>query len=175
MPRATVPLSFNVCVSLMSLLESVGQNAWALLPIALAAVLWILALFSATVSNVVYKLHLASLGARHLLFSRDKKWKKQPDPDAAVPADTPLEKKVIFIRHGESEWNLVFNKGFGPSFFIRLITALIREFLMVTTLDSIFFDSPLSAEGITQAKELYDFVERESNVLHGGSSSSKRS
>ena len=33
--------------------------------------------------------------------------------------------RVIFVRHAESMWNLVFNRGFKPSFLWRLISALV--------------------------------------------------
>ena len=82
-------------------------------------------------------------------------------------------KRIIFIRHGESDWNDVFNKGFGPSFIFRLVGAIWRETLLMITNDSgkikiniiaiilsttfdcyiypiVFFDSPLNLEGIEQ-------------------------
>lgn len=46
----------------------------------------------------------------------------------------------------------VFNRGFGPSFFTRLLNAFAREVLMLATRDSVFFDSPLSNTGISQVK-----------------------
>ncbi|CAN0440510.1 unnamed protein product, partial [Laminaria digitata] len=59
-------------------------------------------------------------------------------------------KRVIFLRHGESEWNEVFNRGFGPMFLVRLVKAFVREVMMLSTRDSVFFDSPLSNTGIQQ-------------------------
>jgi hypothetical protein len=47
----------------------------------------------------------------HLLLSGDRKWKKSavPNPDAVRQADAePVRtKRIIFIRHGESDWNEV--------------------------------------------------------------------
>lgn len=51
---------------------------------------------------------------------------KHPHPHYAYPRRTPpipqvQEVSLIFIRHGESEWNDIFNKGFKPSFLVRLV------------------------------------------------------
>jgi hypothetical protein len=47
----------------------------------------------------------------HLLLSSDRKWKKSavPNPDAVREPDAePIRtKRIIFIRHGESDWNEV--------------------------------------------------------------------
>lgn len=43
-------------------------------------------------------------------------------PQAPSGADT---RRIVFVRHGESQWNEVFNKGFGPSFIVRLVKAII--------------------------------------------------
>ena len=87
-----------------------------------------------------------------MLFSKEKRWPKQPDSDEVLAASArprplrapsarrrrphppanarapppPQELEsltVVFVRHGESEWNDVFNKGFGPSFLVRLVGA----------------------------------------------------
>ena len=44
----------------------------------------------------------------------------------------------------------VFNRGFGPMFLVRLVKAFVREVMMLSTRDSVFFDSPLSNTGIQQ-------------------------
>jgi len=54
----------------------------------------------------------------------------------------------------------VFNKGFGPSFLIRLVRALYREIFMFPSKDSVFFDSPINHEGAEQAKKLLAFLEQ---------------
>jgi broad specificity phosphatase PhoE len=63
-----------------------------------------------------------------------------------------VSKRLILIRHGESEWNVVFNKGFGPSFIVRYASALGRELLMLFGRDSLFLDSPLCDEGMQQGR-----------------------
>ena len=40
--------------------------------------------------------------------------KKNPDPDEIKDLPSKM-KRIIFIRHGESDWNDVFNKGFGTA------------------------------------------------------------
>lgn len=46
----------------------------------------------------------------------------------------------------------VFNRGFGPSFLVRLVSAVVREVMMLSSRDSVFFDSPLSNTGIQQVR-----------------------
>eukprot|EP00981_Chlorochromonas_danica_P009909 scaffold2913_cov181-Ochromonas_danica.AAC.3 len=76
-----------------------------------------------------------------MALSKDNKGvghKKNPDPDDLL-TKTCTTKTIIFIRHGESDWNHVFNK-----------------------------DSPLNLEGIDQAVELRKFLE-DSTSLKGAS------
>lgn len=49
----------------------------------------------------------------------------------------------------------VFNRGFGPSFLVRLVSAVVREVMMLSSRDSVFFDSPLSNTGIQQVRPLF--------------------
>jgi len=44
----------------------------------------------------------------------------------------------------------VFNRGFGPMFPVRVLVGLVREFFKLSTLDSLFVDSPLSSLGVRQ-------------------------
>jgi broad specificity phosphatase PhoE len=60
---------------------------------------------------------------------------------------------VIFIRHGESDWNLIFNKN-KLLLLPRLIWGLIREACNYMFDNSVFIDSPLSSEGVRQATDL---------------------
>eukprot|EP00954_Amorphochlora_amoebiformis_P028099 1390068-Amorphochlora_amoeboformis.AAC.1 len=77
-----------------------------------------------------------------------------------------IKKTVIFIRHGESKWNEIFNDGkaitrfFKPTFFIRLFSGMFWETMDAVSGDSVFLDSPLSMEGVEQAVGLADFLER---------------
>mmetsp|Transcript_6671 Transcript_6671/g.13552 ORF Transcript_6671/g.13552 Transcript_6671/m.13552 type:complete len:343 (-) Transcript_6671:124-1152(-) len=131
------------------------------------ASVWALYLvFSSTgrtqIGNMLFKLRLSVSVIQHLLFSRDRKWNKKliQDPDCIADAEGQY-KRVVFIRHGESDWNDIFNRGFGPMFPVRLITGLLRELLSkFTTRDSLFLDSPLSPLGIRQAVELRYFLKQ---------------
>jgi hypothetical protein len=46
----------------------------------------------------------------------------------------------------------VFNRGFGPMFPVRVLVGVLREFLKLSTQDSLFVDSPLSALGVRQVR-----------------------
>merc|ERR1719215_1530706 len=65
---------------------------------------------------------------------------------------------VIFIRHGESEWNQVFNKGPIISRPFKFLRALIYEVYIMFQPHSILLDSPLSDVGIQQAWDLLTFL-----------------
>lgn len=59
----------------------------------------------------------------------------------------------------------MFNKGFMPhSFLYRLIRGVIRELVMLPSRHSVFYDSPLSAEGVDQAQSLSNFLSNNSNA-----------
>ena len=67
-----------------------------------------------------------------LLLSSDKVSSKDLRRHHAARANAfqggvDREVRVIFIRHGESVWNYVFNRGFGPSFLLRLISTTLHE------------------------------------------------
>ena len=99
-------------------------------------------------------------GILYMITSRDGKGlgsKKNPDPDEIYGAETSV-KRVIFIRHGESDWNDIFNKGFGISMAMRLFSAIIREITLLVTTDSVFLDSPLNHDGCIQARDLAKFL-----------------
>lgn len=87
--------------------------------------------------------------------------KKNPDPDLLLTRPLTNKKTVVFIRHGESDWNYVFNKGINLSVFVRLLRTLIEELLLFGTVNSCFIDSPLNHEGVDQACELSRFLESE--------------
>ena len=70
----------------------------------------------------------------------------------------PWQVRIIFIRHGESMWNLVFNRGFGPSFLVRLVKAVLYELYLIPFDDSCFLDSPLSDLGFEQCHSLQAFL-----------------
>jgi hypothetical protein len=65
-----------------------------------------------TLTITTTQVRLGGSVVAHLLLSGDRKWKKTAvtDPDDAVrqpDADPMRTKRVIFIRHGESDWNEV--------------------------------------------------------------------
>jgi len=107
-------------------------------------------------ASYVSKFRLMAWGMWYMVASSDKK--TRPANNHHVDYAACQRKKIVFIRHGESEWNLVFNKGFGPMFLVRLVKALINELAMLFIQDSIFFDSPLSALGRQQAWDLLAFL-----------------
>mmetsp|Transcript_12307 Transcript_12307/g.15990 ORF Transcript_12307/g.15990 Transcript_12307/m.15990 type:complete len:315 (-) Transcript_12307:262-1206(-) len=128
-----------------------------LVPLIAILALWVGSLYDKRLANVLYKLHLLREGGGHMLFSTDKKFPKKT-PDAA-DVQEEASKQIIFVRHAESAWNLVFNKGFGKDFPGRLGDALKKEGKLFSTLDSVFVDSPLSKLGTDQADGLQRFIE----------------
>jgi len=108
------------------------------------------------------KAALTLKGAVYLVLSRDKvsssALRRTIDPAELEPSRVTREVRLIFVRHGESVWNLVFNRGFGPSFLWRLLSTLLHELLLVPVDDSAFLDSPLSPLGLQQCGQLATFT-----------------
>jgi len=113
------------------------------------------------VKSILKKWGLYNSSVYFMFFSKDNKGLKQKDninPDT-IKGKSTATKTIIFIRHGESDWNNVFNKGINLSFPFRLVAAIIEEFkLFLSATDSKFLDSPLNHEGIEQALELRRFI-----------------
>lgn len=83
---------------------------------------------------------------------------KAHDADMFTNTEPDVTKTMVFIRHGESDWNEVFNKE-KYLLLPRLFFGLLREFTKCfQSQDSVFLDSPLSAEGCDQAEELRKFL-----------------
>lgn len=143
----------------MALVEALAGVLLTVLPLLAVIGLWVGSLFDQRFANFVYKLHLLRVGLTHMLFSTDRKWKKQADPEGLPVGEDSESKEVIFVRHGRSAWNNVFNEGFGADFPGRLFGALAREARESVTLDSVFFDSPLDVKGSEQAKSLAKYIE----------------
>ena len=119
------------------------------------AIVSVLHLFTAIPSALVWKWVLYLSGTLQFVVSSEKKGMKRGivSPDEVLQCKTVEKKTLVFIRHGESVWNEMFNKGFIPhSFLFRLFRGILREFFLLTTRDSVFYDSPLSAEGESQAR-----------------------
>lgn len=120
-------------------------------------------------NTVIFKAKLLLRGLLQMVLCKDMKIKTMPE--AAMPSKLFVDgstkrgykkKRIIFIRHGESEWNYMFNSGFGLGFPIRVIKGLIKECIVFSLKDSVFLDSSLSARGYQQAKDLRKFL-RESS------------
>ncbi|KAJ1456110.1 histidine phosphatase superfamily [Pelagophyceae sp. CCMP2097] len=131
----------------------------AVLLIGVAAMLASTMLFDARGRKAfLFKTALVARGALQMVAGKDKKWKKKgrPDPALVAFAKDKKTKRLIFIRHGESEWNLIFNVGWKIFVPFKAVAALVRETLMFLRLedDSVLYDSPLNEEGLKQAREL---------------------
>lgn len=117
---------------------------------------WIL-LDAASIYVLLGKARLYSTGFLLMIVGRDKRWRRRPPSSSDVRLSNATKtKKLLFLRHGESEWNLIFNKGPKPLVPFKLVAALMREARMLLALDpgSVLFDSPLNMEGLEQAQEL---------------------
>jgi hypothetical protein len=100
----------------------------------------------------------------YLILSRDNKWKKPSDPAQVIHSsqkhpEQTQRKRVYFLRHGESMWNEVFNRGLDIWIIWRFISCLMQEFNLLPFPDSVFWDSPLSPLGIRQAVQLSAWIE----------------
>lgn len=99
----------------------------------------------------------------YMVQSKDKVKAKNLPCSSKTDLDDPnLKKKtVVFVRHGESVWNEVFNRGKGPGFLFRLLLSFFRELYQISFGDSLMIDSPLSSVGETQGKDLFQFMQQE--------------
>jgi len=122
-------------------------------------VLFVVTVVTCDLEFVLHKASLYALGLCHLLLSRDRKWskKKVPDPDEMCGIAPEGRIRIVFIRHGESAWNEIFNKG-KMRIPYRLARGIAREIALFFTDDSIFIDSPLNGDGLRQVHELARFL-----------------
>mmetsp|Transcript_53109 Transcript_53109/g.95275 ORF Transcript_53109/g.95275 Transcript_53109/m.95275 type:complete len:417 (-) Transcript_53109:103-1353(-) len=107
---------------------------------------------------IVPKAKLVVWGVIYFIVSGDKKPRKPDDIRLDKNSQTLKHMKIVFIRHGESQWNSVFNVGWKLFMPFRLVQALIREAFMVFERDSIFYDSPLNDKGLQQGWDLLSFL-----------------
>ena len=139
--------------------------------------LWLLL---TSTGNVRAKLVGIPVAFLHLILTRDNKWKKLGDPQetfmiALKSPDSIKKKRVYFVRHGESMWNEVFNRGLDLGIIWRFISSVMQEFHLLPFPDSVFWDSPLSPLGIRQAVQLSRWLEHSdpknmhASVLRGDS------
>jgi hypothetical protein len=118
---------------------------------------WLLSFVNRRAACVILKVQLYLESFAVMFISRDAVWPTQPDPDLINKREVQ-NKRLIFIRHGESEWNEVFNRGFHLTAIYRFCRAFFKEICLFATEDSIFIDSPLSPLGFKQAKDLQAFI-----------------
>eukprot|EP00758_Cryptobia_borreli_P009432 Tbor_TRINITY_DN5479_c0_g1::TRINITY_DN5479_c0_g1_i2::g.24710::m.24710 len=82
--------------------------------------------------------------------------------------------RVIFVRHGQSVWNSLFNK-FGIMWPLRIIRSCVLETVhfLFHPYESLLIDSPLSVTGVKEATELSKWVSncRSDQLPHDCSSS----
>jgi len=144
-----------------------AMNDFLLLLLVLCMYVWILSTKedeNVFVKLVLNKIRLFIDSVCFMVLCNDSRGigpKKNPDPDLLLKRPLANKKTVVFIRHGESDWNYVFNKGINLSVFVRLLRTLLEELLLFGTVNSCFIDSPLNHEGIEQACELSRFLESE--------------
>ena len=111
------------------------------------------------------KAYLMVYGAYFLILSKDKVGKKDlkrasEQYAAAAAGQKQKTVRIIFVRHGESVWNYVFNRGFGPSFLVRLVEVTLHELYLLPWDDSAYIDSPLSTLGLDQCAGLLKFLRK---------------
>eukprot|EP00591_Stephanopyxis_turris_P002139 CAMPEP_0195525524 /NCGR_PEP_ID=MMETSP0794_2-20130614/26000_1 /TAXON_ID=515487 /ORGANISM="Stephanopyxis turris, Strain CCMP 815" /LENGTH=365 /DNA_ID=CAMNT_0040656003 /DNA_START=22 /DNA_END=1119 /DNA_ORIENTATION=+ len=155
--------------------ELVPYWEWACINLPRPFLIILVALLFWNLNTLLYKLELTYRGIAYLLFCNDKKWKKPADPmtyckpilEDETKKDCVEKKTIIFVRHGESNWNDTFNKGshrgalvFVIGFIPNLIYAVLYEFylLLAGKMDSWFYDSPLSHLGLSQIEALNKFL-----------------
>lgn len=118
--------------------------------------------------NLIKKTRLYVLAVSHLLLSNEKKGlkalQKEMDFDEdSIKSQSKLKgtRTIYFLRHGESQWNYVFNRGFGVSFPLRLARGLVMELMcLFNARNSFFVDAPLSDRGLEQVEELRKFLNK---------------
>lgn len=92
----------------------------------------------------------------YMALAQDTKIKK---PTGELPTGKASKITIIFVRHGESTWNEVFNKKPKLMLPLRLFLAMIAELkLLLLPQGSVFLDAPLNDEGITQARQIDAFI-----------------
>ena len=144
-------------------IDGVAVLSTALVVMGAYGVMFVTAAGSPFARAVLFKTGLFARALAHMALSREKSgWpKNRPDPAVALDVssgDVVSVKRVIFVRHGESTWNEIFNRGFNFRFPLRLFEGLMSELLLLFTKSSFFVDSPLSDYGYEQARELRRFL-----------------
>ncbi|KAF8821161.1 phosphoglycerate mutase family protein [Cardiosporidium cionae] len=108
------------------------------------------------------KVLLLSYGIAYFIFSTDRKGIKEAialqDVEQIRQSDIVGQKTIIFMRHGESVWNYVFNRIRSVGIIFRVLLCIICEFFLFPDRDVLLIDSPLSANGITECIKLREQI-----------------
>jgi len=134
-----------------------GREEWLPLELLMVILALLVIVYSILISFIA-KARFALWALFYFFLSADKKTTKPTDAPFDFKAPGCKRVKIVFIRHGESEWNYIFNKGPVLVRPFRLAVALVKEALMFFRQDSLFIDSPLSSTGIQQAWDLLTFL-----------------
>ena len=118
--------------------------------------------------NLIKKTRVYVLAVSHLVLSNEKKGLKALQKEMDFDEETMKSQSTLkgtrtiyFLRHGESQWNYVFNRGFGVSFPLRLARGLVMELMcLFNARNSFFVDAPLSDRGLEQVEELRKFLNK---------------
>lgn len=120
--------------------------------------------------NVITKIYLFFYSFLFLILSKEHQefeayvttaqylWRptSRPDPDLIL-----CERSVVFMRHGESIWNLAFNRPISFWTPFRILYLLGWELLLGCERDSVILDSPLSSLGQYQAGSVLHWLQDE--------------
>lgn len=86
------------------------------------------------------------------------------DDDESDVVEVLQEREVYFVRHGESTWNEMVNRGYAPQIIVPKIAAgvALEAYLLSSgNRDSKIVDAPLGEEGESQARALREFLATE--------------
>lgn len=134
-----------------------------------ASLVSLILLDAASIQQIVDKLRLFAFGALLMVFGRDKRWSssaRDRHPEITQLAQQRV-KTIYFVRHGESEWNLIFNKGSKLLLPFKALAALVKETSLFARLDpdSVLYDSPLNQQGLEQAQEIAAWLRENPDAL----------
>ncbi|CAJ1361139.1 unnamed protein product [Effrenium voratum] len=148
-------------ISEVGLVQDVAHAALGQRKLPPESLLWVLLMVMGFVLLTLLVVPKAKLGVYSFFYfflASDKKPCKPTDMKLDKNSPKCKRMKIVFIRHGESQWNSVFNKGWKIFLPFRLVRALIKEALMTFQRDSIFYDSPLNDVGMKQGWDLLAFL-----------------
>jgi len=163
-PSYLFPQLFALCILLM-LLIFIAQRLTALRTLLLPDSISM----GSVITAMRRKAAVVAYGSYFLVFSKDainskdmKLARAEFDPPLppSVANKREREIRIIFVRHGESVWNYVFNRGFGLMFFVRLLRVTLHELYLLPYEDSAYLDSPLSDCGLEQCAALQAFLRK---------------